>query len=204
MTINPIHAEKLERHDLPNRASHRLPAEGPLDMGERYNSATPGLAPSRLAGMELRMSTPEIQNSVHLELRRFIDHVPALGWSALPDGSLNYVNQRFESTRGFLWTSCTDRGGNQPSTGTTSNRSKAGYRNSFSPGTPVRRKCVYAASTVPIDGFLFLQTPSGMNQAGSSLGTEQILTSRIESRQRQPCGRGSCPGGRLSTIFPDS
>jgi formate hydrogenlyase transcriptional activator len=46
------------------------------------------------------MTTPEIQTSVHLELRRFIDHVPALGWSALPDGSFNYVNQRFREYTG--------------------------------------------------------------------------------------------------------
>jgi formate hydrogenlyase transcriptional activator len=101
MTMNPIHAEELEQHDLPNRASHRLLAGGLLDMGKRYNSATPGLAPSRLADMELRMSTPEIHTSVHLELRRFIDHVPALGWSAMPDGSLNYVNQRFRDYTGL-------------------------------------------------------------------------------------------------------
>jgi formate hydrogenlyase transcriptional activator len=31
-----------------------------------------------------------------LDLRAFIDRVPALAWSALPDGSLDYVNQRFQ------------------------------------------------------------------------------------------------------------
>jgi PAS domain S-box-containing protein len=51
--------------------------------------------------MELCMSTPEIHTSVHLELRRFIDHVPALGWSALPDGTLNYVNRRFREYTGL-------------------------------------------------------------------------------------------------------
>src|SRR5215469_1884697 len=100
MTMNPIQAEDVERCDLLNGAAHRPPAGVPLDMGEQYNSTTPGLAPSSLAGMELTMSTPEIQTSVHLELRRFIDHVPALGWSALPDGSLNYVNQRFREYTG--------------------------------------------------------------------------------------------------------
>ena len=99
--MNPISAEKMKRCDLLKGAAHRLPAGVPLDMGKQYNSATPGLAPSRLAGLELRMSTPEIQTSVHLELRRFIDHVPALGWSALPDGSLNYVNQRFREYTGL-------------------------------------------------------------------------------------------------------
>jgi PAS domain S-box-containing protein len=36
-----------------------------------------------------------------LELRRFIDHLPALGWSSLPDGSLDYVNQRFRDYTGL-------------------------------------------------------------------------------------------------------
>src|SRR5215472_2448559 len=36
-----------------------------------------------------------------LELRAFIDHVPALGWSALPDCSLDYVNQRFREYTGL-------------------------------------------------------------------------------------------------------
>jgi PAS domain S-box-containing protein len=35
------------------------------------------------------------------ELRAFIDQVPALGWSALPDGSLEYVNQRFRDYTGL-------------------------------------------------------------------------------------------------------
>jgi PAS domain S-box-containing protein len=47
------------------------------------------------------MTTPEIQTPAHSELRRFIDHVPALGWSALPDGSLEYVNQRFRDYTGL-------------------------------------------------------------------------------------------------------
>jgi len=46
------------------------------------------------------MRTSESQNSASLELRRFIDHVPALGWSALPDGSLEYVNQLFRDYTG--------------------------------------------------------------------------------------------------------
>ena len=47
------------------------------------------------------MTTPGIQTPAHSELRRFIDHVPALGWSALPDGSLEYVNQRFRDYTGL-------------------------------------------------------------------------------------------------------
>ena len=47
------------------------------------------------------MTTPGIQTPGHSELRRFIDHVPALGWSALPDGSLEYVNQRYRDYTGL-------------------------------------------------------------------------------------------------------
>ena len=47
------------------------------------------------------MTTPGIQTPVHSELRRFVNHVPALGWSALPDGSLEYVNQRFRDYTGL-------------------------------------------------------------------------------------------------------
>ena len=55
------------------------------------------------------MSTPGIQIPAHWELRRFIDHVPALGWSAVPDGSLEYANQRLSDDAGLslgeLWKS---------------------------------------------------------------------------------------------------
>jgi formate hydrogenlyase transcriptional activator len=47
------------------------------------------------------MTSPGIQTPVHLELRRFIDRVPALGWSALPDGSLDYVSQRYREYTGL-------------------------------------------------------------------------------------------------------
>ena len=47
----------------------------------------------------LRPSNGQSRGS--LELRAFIDHVPALGWSALPDGSLDYVNQRFREYTGL-------------------------------------------------------------------------------------------------------
>jgi formate hydrogenlyase transcriptional activator len=36
-----------------------------------------------------------------LELRSFIDRVPALAWSALPDGSLDFFNQRFRDYTGL-------------------------------------------------------------------------------------------------------
>ena len=41
------------------------------------------------------MSASESQNPASLELRSFIDRVPALAWSAHPDGSLDYCSQQF-------------------------------------------------------------------------------------------------------------
>src|SRR5690349_20849011 len=36
-----------------------------------------------------------------LDLRAYIDGVPALAWSALPDGSLDFFNQRFPDYTGL-------------------------------------------------------------------------------------------------------
>jgi hypothetical protein len=47
------------------------------------------------------MTTPEIQTPARFELRRFIDHVPVLGSSALADGSLGYVSQRLPHYKGL-------------------------------------------------------------------------------------------------------
>ena len=80
----------------------RLHAGVPFEIGNRYNSATPGLVHFRSATSSgPPMTTPGIQTPVHSELRRFIDHVPALGWSAQPDGSLEYVNQPFRDYTGL-------------------------------------------------------------------------------------------------------
>jgi len=47
------------------------------------------------------MSTNDGGSRAPLELRAFIDRVPALAWSALPDGSLDFVNQRFRDYTGL-------------------------------------------------------------------------------------------------------
>ena len=41
------------------------------------------------------MNTSEGQTPATLKLRAFIDAVLAIAWSALPDGSLDFINQRF-------------------------------------------------------------------------------------------------------------
>lgn len=46
------------------------------------------------------MTSPGSQTA-QLEIRRFIDQIPVLGWSALPDGSLDYVNQRYRDYTGL-------------------------------------------------------------------------------------------------------
>jgi len=47
------------------------------------------------------MSTIEGQSRATLNLRAFIDAVLAIAWSALPDGSLDFVNQRFRDYTGL-------------------------------------------------------------------------------------------------------
>jgi PAS domain S-box-containing protein len=41
------------------------------------------------------MNTPERRTQAPLELRAFIDNIPALAWTALPDGSVECFNQKF-------------------------------------------------------------------------------------------------------------
>src|SRR5215472_17318068 len=77
-------------------------AEPAVRLGRQYNSAMPGLLRFKLAGWsESPMTAPGIQSPAHSELRHFIDQVPALGWSALADGALEYVNQRFRDYTGL-------------------------------------------------------------------------------------------------------
>ena len=47
------------------------------------------------------MGTSEGQTRTTLELRAFIDAFPAIAWSALPDGSLDFVNKRFRDYTGL-------------------------------------------------------------------------------------------------------
>jgi formate hydrogenlyase transcriptional activator len=47
------------------------------------------------------MTSSAAQTLPLLELRSFIDRVPALAWSALPDGSLDFFNQQFRDFTGL-------------------------------------------------------------------------------------------------------
>jgi formate hydrogenlyase transcriptional activator len=47
------------------------------------------------------MSTSEGQSQATLNLRAFIDSVLAIAWSALPDGSLDFINQQFRDYTGL-------------------------------------------------------------------------------------------------------
>jgi formate hydrogenlyase transcriptional activator len=47
------------------------------------------------------MSTSEVQGHAPLEVRAFIDGVPAFAWTARPDGSLDFFNQRFREYTGL-------------------------------------------------------------------------------------------------------
>jgi PAS domain S-box-containing protein len=96
MTTKSLPAEKVERYDLPNGAGDGLPSGVPSDMNGQNGSVTPTGPHLGLSGSSGNaMTFSALQNTALLELSRFIDHVPALGWSASPDGSLDYINQRF-------------------------------------------------------------------------------------------------------------
>ena len=47
------------------------------------------------------MSIPEYQSHASLELRAFVDNIPALAWTALPDGSIELFNQQFTDYSGW-------------------------------------------------------------------------------------------------------
>jgi len=65
-------------------------------IGKQYNSAWPEVERSRLAGSsDLTMNTNDSENRVPLELRAFIDGMPAFVWSCRPDGYPELFNQRF-------------------------------------------------------------------------------------------------------------
>src|SRR5215831_14420561 len=63
----------------------------------RDNRSAGTLAASRIQPM-----TPsESRNPAPLELRSFLDHIPTIAWSALPDGSLDFCNQPFRDYTGL-------------------------------------------------------------------------------------------------------
>ena len=58
------------------------------------------LSACRLAGID-SMGTIEGQTQAALDLRAFVDSVLTIAWSALPDGSLDFINQRFRDYTGL-------------------------------------------------------------------------------------------------------
>ena len=60
------------------------------------------------------MSTPERKTQAPWELRAFIDTIPALAWTALPDGSIECFNQKFTDYSGWspqqIHQACRSRG----------------------------------------------------------------------------------------------
>ena len=47
------------------------------------------------------MTPSENRNPSPLELRSFLDRIPTIAWSALPDGSLDFYNQPFRDYTGL-------------------------------------------------------------------------------------------------------
>jgi hypothetical protein len=107
--MKPMSAVMVDGLDLPNGADYPPQAGVRFGMCERYNSATPGVAPSRLAALlGPALNAAGTQTAAHLELRRFVDHVPLLARSAGPNGAFYFINQDFEITWVSLRTVATD------------------------------------------------------------------------------------------------
>jgi hypothetical protein len=117
--------------------------------------------------------TPESQTPTSLKLRSFIDSVPALAWSALPNGSLDFFNRQFRDYTRFT----PDQSGNQRCTGMTSTISKAVGRMSASPRRLARRKCAFVASTESIAGSGSGRHRSTISRPRWSTGVGSIPTS---------------------------
>jgi PAS domain-containing protein len=81
-----------------------------------------------------------------LELRAFIDGIPALAWSALPDGFTEFFNQRFSDYSGLSPDQVCAQG-SRHFTATTRKSSSNGGTGSRSPGRLGRWKFVCAAPT---------------------------------------------------------
>ena len=60
---------------------------------KQYNSAWPEVACSRLAGSPDSTMNTNDGSQAPLELRAFIDSIPAFAWSVRPDGSAEFVNR---------------------------------------------------------------------------------------------------------------
>jgi len=113
--MKPMSAGMADGFNLPNGGDCRTQAGVPFAMGERYNSATPGLAPSRLSGsLGAAMNTPETQTPAHLGLRRFVSHVPLLARPAGPNGAIHFINQGFRDYMGFPSDRCYGSDASQP------------------------------------------------------------------------------------------
>ena len=68
----------------------------------QYNSGWPEASPSRLAGSsDSTMKPSDAESGASPELRAFIDGMPALAWSCLPDGFPEFFNQRFVEYSGL-------------------------------------------------------------------------------------------------------
>jgi len=68
----------------------------------QYNSAWPEVMRSGLAGLSHSiMNTSDGKSRGPLQLRAFIDSIPAFVWTALPDGSPEFFNQRFPEYSGL-------------------------------------------------------------------------------------------------------
>src|SRR5262249_52944107 len=74
-----------------------VPLSNCLGLGPRdLISFIPYVFPKHMPARGIRhMNTTERQLPAPLELRSFLERIPTMAWSALPDGSLDFCNQPF-------------------------------------------------------------------------------------------------------------
>jgi len=135
-------------------------------------------------------------------LSLIIDTIPTLAWVAGPDGSADFLNQRWLDY-----------------TGMTAERAHGwGCEAAIYPGDVkgfVEHWQSSLCSGMPLDAegrmrrydgayrwFLFVPTHCETNRGKSSNGTESILISRIASKERKLCVQANSHGGRSWIIFP--
>src|SRR6266478_5653743 len=118
------------------------------------------------------------------DLRRIIDTIPVLAWCNLPDGSVEFANQRWhdytglspEGTRGWGWMVAIHADDLETMTGK--------WQALLASGQTARSKHACAVTTENIDGSCSGQSPCATITATSSNGMARIPISRIVSAPR--------------------
>jgi PAS domain-containing protein len=121
------------------------------------------------------------------QLRKIIDTIPTLVWRSLPDGRLDYLNQRWRDDTGLSLEQAHDCGWKAIVHPDDVNRVTRERLPKFSlPGNLVRQKYVCIASTVNIAGFLCASRVSATRPASAVhwYGTNTDIEGRKRAEEK--------------------